>query len=104
MKEIPVQTDIDYSTVPEQPSGSVMNVIRRIINKIVDPFIKQFQEMKDVLLHTYTSIHLFSIQSDDPEAQDLKEKTAASISGLIPAKEIQDAIDEAEYDNNWMYQ
>ena len=103
MKEIPVQTDIDYSTVPEQPSGSVMNVIRRIINKIVDPIIRQFQEMKETLLHTYTSIHLFSIRSDDPEVQDLKKETAASISELLSENEIQDAINEAEYDNNWMY-
>ena len=103
MKEIPVQTDIDYSNVPEQPSGSVMGVIQNMIRKIVDPIIKQFQEMKETLLQTYTSIHLFSIRSDDPEARNLKEEATEMISGLIPKNEIQDAVDEAEYDNTWTY-
>lgn len=104
MKEIPVQTDIDYSTVPEQPSESVMGIIQNMIRKIVDPIIRQFQEMKEALLHTYSSIHVFSIRSEDPEAQVLKEEATETISGLIPKNEIRDAIDEAEYDDTWTYQ
>jgi len=60
--------------------------------------------MKEALLHTYSSIHVFSIRSEDPEAQVLKEEATEAVSGLIPKNEIRDAIDEAEYDDTWTYQ
>ncbi len=99
MKEIPIQSELDYDKIPESPSHSVM----KIIQGWVDHLIENLHDLKDSILNVAAAIHIFSGNYDDPAVDELKESVDTELSNFIDEDEINTRIEDIKYPMNQYY-
>ena len=92
MKEIPIQTKLNYKSIPEEPSSSVMRVIRSWIKNLTE----NLQSLKTAVLNITARVHIFSRDYNHPAIEELKEDVDQELPECVKSQDIQEAIDEIE--------
>ena len=99
MKEIPIQTALNYSDIPEEPSRSVMQVIQGWFVQLKETL----HDLKDSILNMAARVHIFSRDYEDPEIEELKNDVDMELPDSIDRDEIEARAEDLEYFANQYY-
>ena len=100
MREIPIQTELDYTGIPEEPSRSVMRVIQGWFDRLKE----SFHDLKDSILNMAARVHLFSRNYEDPNVEELKDEVDMELPDFIEMEEVETRAEDLEYSANRYYQ
>lgn len=99
MKEIPIQTALNYSDIPEEPSRSVMKVIQGWFVQLKETL----HDLKDSILNMAARVHIFSRDYEDPEIEELKNDVDMELPDFIDRDEIEARAEDLEFSANQYY-
>ena len=99
MKEIPIQTSLNYNDIPEEPSRSVMKVIQGWFVQLKETL----HDLKDSILNMTARVHIFSRNYEDPEVEDLKDDVDMELPDFIDKDEIEARAEDLLYSANQYY-
>ena len=92
MREIPIQTELNYTDIPEEPSGSVMKVIQGWFDRLKE----SLHDLKDSILNMAARVHIFSRDYDDPNVEVLKDEVDMELPDFIEMEEIETRVEDLE--------
>lgn len=99
MKEIPIQTSLNYNDIPEEPSKSVMKVIQGWFERLKETL----HDLKDSILNMAARVHIFSRNYEDPEVEELKDDVDMELPDFIDRDEIEARAEDLEFSANQYY-
>jgi hypothetical protein len=99
MKEIPIQTTLNYNDIPEEPSKSVMKVIQGWFEQLKETL----HDLKDSILNMAARVHIFSRDYEDPDVEELKNDVDKEFPDFIDRDEIEARAEDLEYSANQYY-
>ena len=99
MKEIPIQTTLNYNDIPEEPSKSVMKVIQGWFEQPRETL----HDLKDSILNMAARVHIFSRDYEDPDVEELKNDVDKELPDFIDKDEIEARAEDLEYSANQYY-
>ena len=99
MKEIPIQTSLNYNDIPEEPSRSVMKVIQGWFVQLKETL----HDLKDSILNMAARVHIFSRDYEDPDVEELKNDVDKELPDFIDKDEIEARAEDLEYSANQYY-